>query len=144
MRIPSLDDFRQAPGPVLLSPWYADYKDADFTLMLPDGGDAEEDGEWLPHRPSYQMAQDVLPDLDWLGERARSFLAGILDLERLELEGEPFVICLVCDARAQRVTVELEWTRELYLRFGVTFACRMEHPQQSDRYTPLEMSMTGR
>ncbi len=143
MRIPTPDDFRQESGPVLLSPWYADLEGADCTLALPDGGEPEEDGEWRPHRPSYQMAKDILPDLEWLRERALAFLDGILSLDGLKLDGEPFVIQLTCDARAQRVTVELEWTNELYLRFGVAFACRMEQAEKSARYTPVEMSMKG-
>lgn len=146
MQIPAIERFRQDNHAQYGSTWEADPEGADFTLMLPDGEPVWEDGGWegRPHEPSYQMALAVVPDVDALREEALAFLDGIVAFEKLGMRGDPFVIGIHCNARTQRVVVELEWTKELYCRFSVTFSWRMNHPQLPDHRTPTGMAFWGR
>jgi hypothetical protein len=145
MLIPLIERFRQDAGRYGAT-WSADPEGADLTLMLPDGEPVWEDGGWdaRPHEPSYQMALAVVQEVDGLKDEAVEFLARIVDFEKLAMEGEPFVIGIHCDARTGKVIVELEWTKELYCRFSVTFSWRMNHPQLPDHRTAVGMAFWGR
>ena len=146
MQIPPIEKFRQDDRASYSTTWEADPQDADFTLMLPDGEPVWEDGGWdaRPHEPSYQMALVVVPEVDALKQESLEFLARIVDFEKLAMQGEPFVIGIHCDARTQKVIVELEWAKELYCRFSVTFSWRMNHPQLPDHRTAVGMAFWGR
>lgn len=140
--IPPIEEFHHHDGGVAYGlPWSVDPKGADFTLTLPDGDPDEEQGEWLPHRGSYEMALRVLPELESLKHQALQFLGKIVDFGKLALDGEPYVSHVTCDARAERVTVELAWTDELYVRLGVTFFWRDRNLGQMPHWCwPVEMS----
>jgi hypothetical protein len=146
MQIPPIEKFRQDPGSRYGPTWEADQEGASFTLMLPDGEPAWEDGGWdaRPHEPSYRMALAVAPEADALKEEALAFLTRIVNFEALQMEGEPFVIGIHCNAKTQKVIVELEWTREFYCTFSVTFSWRMNHAQLPDYRTPVAMAFWGR
>jgi hypothetical protein len=146
MQIPPIEEFRQDDRASYSTTWKADPEGADFTLMLPDGQPVWEDGGWdaRPHEPSYQMALVVVQEADALKDEAVEFLAGIVNFEKLAMKGEPFVIGIHCDARTSKVIVELEWTKELYCRFSVTFSWRMNHPQLPDHRTAVGMAFWGR
>ena len=139
--IPPIEEFHHQSGVAYGLPWSVDPQGAEFTLTLPDGDPEEENGEWLPHRGSYEMALRVLPELGSLKERALHFLGRIVDFEKLSLDGDPYVTHVFCDARAERVTVELGWTDELSVRLGVTFFWRTRTlDQMPDWCWPIEMS----
>ena len=142
MQIPPIEQFRQNAGVPDNPAWWSDPEGAAFTLELPDGEAVWEDGGWegRPHEASYQMAMQVLPEVESLKEKAVAFLARIVDFEKLALDGEPYVIGVHCDARTQKVDVELAWTEEAYVRFGVTFSWRMNHPQLPDFVWPNRMA----
>lgn len=126
--------------------WAADPQGADFTLMLPDGEPVWEDGGWdaQPHEPSYQMAHVVVEEVDALKREAVAYLDGIVDFGKLAMKGEPFVIGIHCDARTQKVIVELEWTEEMYCSFSVTFSWRMNHAQLPDHRAAVGMAFWSR
>jgi hypothetical protein len=146
MQIPPIESFRQDSRTPNGKTWDADPEGAAFTLKLPDGEPVWEEGGWdaRPDEPSYQMALAVVPQADSLKDEALAFLAGIVDFGKLALEGEPFVIGILCDARTQRVIFEMEWTKELYCRFSVTFSWRMNHPQLPDHRSPVGMAFWAR
>lgn len=146
MQIPPLEKFRQDTGGRYGTVWEAAPEGASFTLMLPDGEPVWEDGGWdaRPHEPSYQMARAVAPEADALKEEALAFLVKIVNFDALRMEGEPFVSGIHCNAAAQKVIVELEWTEEFYCAFSVTFSWRMNHAQLPDFRMAVEMAFWGR
>lgn len=142
MQIPPIEKFRQDPASRYGPTWEADPEGASFTLMLPEGEPAWEDGGWdaRPHEPSYQMALAVVPHVDALKEEALAFLTEIVAFDKLKMQGEPFVIGIHCNSKTQYVIVELEWTKEVYCRLSVTFSWRMNHAQLPDHRTPVAMA----
>lgn len=146
MQIPPIETFRQDTASLYGTTWDADPEGASFTLMLPDGEPVWDEGGWdaRPHEPSYQMALAVVPEIDAVKDEALAFLERIVNFEALRMEGEPFVIGIHCNANTQKVIVELEWTKEVYCRFSVTFSWRMNHPQLPDFRTAVGMAFWGR
>jgi hypothetical protein len=145
MQIPPIEQFQLDPDGRYGPAWEADPEGASFTLTLADGEPVWEDGGWdaRPHEPSYHIALAVVPHVDALREEALVFLAGIVAFDKLAMEGEPFVIGIHCNARTQKVIVELEWTKEFHCRFSVTFSWRMNHAQLPDHRTPVAMAFWG-
>lgn len=146
MQIPPIEKFRLDPPGRYGPTWEANPEGASFTLMLPDGEPVWEDGEWeaRPHEPSYRMALAVVPEADALKGEALAFLERIVNFEALQMEGEPFVSGIHCNAKAQKVIVELEWTEEFYCTFSVTFSWRWNHAQLPDHRMAVGMAFGGR
>ncbi len=146
MQIPPIETFRQDTSSRYGTTWGADPEGASFTLMLPDGEPVWEEGGWegRPHEPSYRMALAVVAEIDALKDEALAFLQRIVNFEALRMEGEPFVIGIHCNAEAQKVIVELEWTDEFYCTFSVTFSWRMNHAQLPDYRMAVGMAFFGR
>lgn len=146
MQIPPLGKFRQDPESRYGIVWQADPEGASYTLMVPDGEPAWSEGGWdaRPDEASYQLALAVAPDADALQKEALAFLERIVAFDRLKMDGEPFIIGIVCDAKRQRAIVELEWTHDVYCRFSVTFSLRVNHPQLPDNRSAVGMAFWAR
>ncbi|HEX6042561.1 hypothetical protein [Longimicrobium sp.] len=141
MQIPLIEQFREFDSHEYGHVWGMDPEGADFTLMLPDGEPVEVDGWWesRPHPPSYELALRVLPELERLKDKAVAFLARIVNFDTLALDGEPYVSGLHCNARTDKVVVELGWTEETYVVFSVTFSWR-PHPELVYTALPVRMA----
>ena len=141
MQIPPIERFREESSYEYGHVWYADPQGVDYTLMLPDGEPQMEDGGWesRPHTPSYELASRVLPEVETLKEKAVAFLARIVNFDTLELEGEPYVSLIHCNAKTDKVILELGWTGETYVRFSVTFSWR-PHPELTYTALPVRMA----
>jgi hypothetical protein len=124
MQIPALDAFRKQSGPAYGLPWSVDPAGVDFTLTIPDGDPEDEDGEWRPHEPSYRLALLVLSELEPLKQKAVDYLAGIVDAGKAGMTGESYVHQVICDARAETVTIEIVWDVNVYAVWSVTFFWR--------------------
>jgi hypothetical protein len=141
MQIPPIERFREESSHEYGHVWWTDPEGAHFTLMLPDGEPVQEDGGWesRPHEPSYQLAVRVLPEIESLKDAAVAFLARIVNFDTLALDGDPYVNAVHCNARTEKVIVELGWTEETYVRFSVTFNWR-PHPELSHTALPVRMA----
>lgn len=145
MQIPPIGRFRQYTESRYGTVWMADPEGASYTLMIADGEPVWFEGGWdaRPDEASYQMALAVVPDADALQKEALVFLDGIVAFDKLKMGGEPFTIGIFCNAKTRNAIVELEWTDEVYCRFSVTFALRMNHPQLPDNRHAVGMAFWG-
>lgn len=121
MQIPPIEDFRQQDGMAYGPSWWVDPRGADFTLSIPDG---DEWGE--PHAPSYRIATSVLAELDEITGKAVEFLDRVVDFRKAGIAGEPYLIGVHCDARTEKVTIEMAWDTNIYAAWSVTFFWRDE------------------
>lgn len=141
MQIPPVEQFREYSSHEYGHVWSVDPEGVDFTLMLPDGEPVQEDGGWesRPHQPSYELATRVLPEMESLKDAAVAFLARIVNFDTLALDGDPYVNAVHCDAKTDKVVVELGWTDETYVCFSVTFSWR-PHPDLVYTALPIRMA----
>jgi hypothetical protein len=141
MQIPPIENFREEHFAEYGNAWWADPDGADFTLMIPDGEPVPVEGDWdgRPHEASFQLAIQVLDDLDAMREHAVAFLARIVRFDALGLDGEPYVSGVHCNARTDTVVIELGWTNEAYVRFSVSFRWSV-HPDGTRVVLPYRMA----
>lgn len=108
MRIPTMDEFRREPGDDARLPWRASATagdGCDFDLYVPGEDDWPNEA---PDEPSVRLAARVLPELPAIRAEAAAHVLGIVDPRR-PLHGEPQLVCLSCDARRERLIVEVSW-----------------------------------
>lgn len=130
MQIPPIEDFRRQSGPVHGPPWTADPAGSSVSLVLPDGGDEDGDGEWRPHRASHALACAIAGELDALSAQAAESLRGMVDPASRRVAGAPSLVSVRCDAREGRVTLEMTFDADAYALWTVTFAVRDGSPQR--------------
>jgi hypothetical protein len=141
MQIPAFEDFRKGSGPTYGRSWHVDPTGADFTLVIPDADVLlEDDDAWQPHEASYRMALRVLENLDGLKQKAAEYLAGVVDAARHGMHGEVNFNNVLCDARAERVTVSMVWETNIYAEWTVTFAWLEHGDGRLREYRPVGMA----
>jgi hypothetical protein len=141
IQIPALADFRKERKPVYGRPWHVDPAGADFTLTIPPWSELfDEEEDCAPHEESYQLALQVIVDLDVVRDKAVEYLAGVVDAKRWGMHGGTYFNHIVCDAWKKEVTVALSWDNNIYVEWTVTFTLRTPEGATSHEYQPYTMS----
>jgi hypothetical protein len=145
MQIPAIGEFRKEAGPVYGRPWSVDPAGAGFTLTIPPWQvlfDHEDDCQ--PDEPSYQLALQVIADLDVVRDKAVEYLAAIVDAGRWGMHGGTYFNHVACDAHARQVTVALSWENNVYAEWTVTFVVSVREGATAYEYHPFRMGYRSR
>jgi hypothetical protein len=140
VQIPPLADFRKETELVYGNPWSVYLKEDGFSLTIPPWSillDDEED--CAPHEESYQLALQVIADLDVVRDKAVEYLAGVVDAKRWGMHGGTYFSHIVCDAWKKEVTVALSWENNIYAEWTVTFTLRKPEGATTHEYRPYRM-----